>query len=98
MLFTFQPPTKVLTSYHVVHIVVANAPKYSVDLHYVRMLENLSCTSAALVTQFVGFSHFIFRSPDVPPNAKITYQIELFGFEEEPLFSQLPVTERIQMR
>ena len=40
-------------------IVVANAPKYSVDLHYVRWLKNLFHTLAALVSQFVCFSCFI---------------------------------------
>ena len=37
-----------LTPYHVVHTIVANAPKYSVDSHYICWLENLSRTLAVL--------------------------------------------------
>ena len=37
-------------------IVVANAQKYSVDLHYVCRQKNLLSTLAALVPQFVGLS------------------------------------------
>ena len=40
-------------------ITVACAPKYSVDSHYVCLLKNLSCTWAAVVQQFVGFSCFV---------------------------------------
>ena len=38
------------------HIIVANAPKWSMNLHRVHRLKNLSGTPAALVPQFVGFS------------------------------------------
>ena len=54
---TFAPANKTTVLYHVVHTVVANAPKYLVGSHYVCWLENLSGTSsAAFVPQFVNFS------------------------------------------
>ena len=47
-------PNSLLTHYHVVHIVVVKAPKYSVNAHYVCRLQNLFGTLAALVPQFEG--------------------------------------------
>ena len=50
----FPPANK--APYHVVHIVITNAPKYSADSHDVSWLKILFATLAAFVAEFVAFS------------------------------------------
>ena len=62
-----------LTPYHVVHIVVANAPKYSMDSHYVcrhigavspTVCERFSFSLLLYVLLFCSIAQQLFLSPD----------------------------------
>lgn len=37
------------------------------------------------------------REPDVPPNATVTYEIELLNFEDQPSLLSVPVCERLRL-
>ena len=57
------------------HKVVANVPKYSMDSHSVCRIKNLFSTSAALVPQFVGFSCMALKLCHEQPNHRPSLHI-----------------------
>jgi len=52
---------------------------------------------AEIVTESCYAYGTLGRDPDVPPNAKITYEVELISFENVAPFSSLPVSERLRL-
>ena len=39
---------------------------------------------------------FSFRDPDIPPNSKLTYTIDLLSVEEAPDYTTWPINKRIE--